>query len=383
MMVYDGFIILPKCLLDGASESLTWITDIQTGYSNGVEYRTPYRDQPMQEINLSYFSIENKAPEMISLLKNAIRRKFLLPLVWEKEFIRVDNTSQDLLIESDDFISSPLRFSDGGYILLVRGDFEKVFKLIQVGGAFQVNEVFEFKQGDELISLREGYIQNDVSANIYFNGINPDITFKVKKPSIFNYGNYGVKLLNGEDYYAECLLLNGDSVSATYTSGVNYIESDFGYFQDFHYEVNRNEKSFRLVSKGYESINLMKRWFQRRLGRMNPFLMPTYENNYIITGINPFYIDVERNYDDFNLKQKFITIKDSSGWNVLNVSEYIVGANSVRISLESEFIPDGDILRISDVSLFRLNTDRVEFEYSQGIIAQTSVRVMEVYDGLV
>lgn len=127
----------------------------------------------------------------------------------------------------------------------------------------------------------------------------------------------------------------------------------------------------------------MKRWFQRRIGRMNPFLMPTYENNYIITGMNPFYIDVERNYDDFNLKQKFIAIKDSSGWNVLNVSEYIVGANSVRISLESEFIPDGDILRISDVSLFRLNTDRVEFEYSQGIIAQTSVRVMEVYDGLV
>lgn len=159
-----------------------------------------------------------------------------------------------------------------------------------------------------------------------------------------------------------------------YDGGINTVDYETGKRAYFAPWLNpKIGKTQRVTMMTAEEASGFRAWCERRAGRLVPFWRPTFERDFKLVSTGVLGTTIQVRDDDFNQfggVRKHIAIKLANGqWFTRTISAYVGKPNFiVELTLDSALnINAKDVDYICYLGLHRLNTDRIETSWNNGI----------------
>ena len=373
------YILLTKCPLLETTERYEFKTDIHQSFDATSEERIPLRDQARQSFKYSLLAARAENPEVFNNIYDWMRKDFLVIQPLERAAVG------DLL---DDFIevdTSNLGVNVGSLILVYTNQNYLVREVTEIGRYEVIEGVPTYTDGYRLneavtalnatlYPLRKCIVSGNVSAQA--NGIilkpvfNLLVTDSVEYPISENPTQF-----KGDDLYFTPLLLNGDYLEINFEQHQAIVDGEIGQFWQFSHWINPLiNKNFRVIMRNRQEYIDYKKWFYRRRGRLNPFWMPSYQNNFNFISRSASSITVKN--DNYLNDRKNIAIKANGVWTAHSVTSTSISGENIVMNLTPQ--PPINIERVSYLGLYRLNSDAVEFYFKGADIVEATVPIVEL-----
>ncbi|MCE6003518.1 hypothetical protein KSB07_04020 [Acinetobacter junii] len=373
------YILLTKCPLLETTERYEFKTDIHQSFDATSEERIPLRDQARQSFKYSLLAARAENPEVFNNIYAWMRKDFLVVQPLERAAVG------DL---SDDFIEVDtlnLGVNVGSLILVYANQNYQVREVTEIGryeviegvpthiDGYRLNEAVTALNAT-LYPLRKCLVSGNVSAQA--NGIilkpvfNLLVTDSVEYPISENPTQF-----KGDDLYFTPLLLNGDYLEINFEQHQAIVDGEIGQFWQFTHWINPLiNKNFRVIMRNRQEYIDYKKWFYRRRGRLNPFWLPSYQNNFNFISRSASSITVKN--DNYLSDRKNIAIKANGVWTAHSVTSTSVSGENIVMNLTPQ--PPTNIERVSYLGLYRLNSDAVEFYFKGADIVEATVPIVEI-----
>lgn len=373
------YILLTKCPLLETTERYEFKTDIHQSFDATSEERIPLRDQARQSLKYSLLAARAENPEVFNNIYAWMRKDFLVVQPLERAAVG------DL---SDDFIevdTSNLGVNVGSLILVYTNQNYQVREVTEIGRYEVIEGVPTYIDGYRLnesvtalnatlYPLRKCIVSGNVSAQA--NGIilkpvfNLLVTDSVEYPISENPTQF-----KGDDLYFTPLLLSGDYLEINFEQHQAIVDGEVGQFWQFTHWINPLiNKNFRVIMRNRQEYIDYKKWFYRRRGRLNPFWLPSYQNNFNFVSRSASTITVKN--DNYLSDRKNIAIKANGVWTAHSVTSTSVSGENIVMNLTPQ--PPINIERVSYLGLYRLNSDAVEFYFKGADIVEATVPIVEI-----
>ena len=373
------YILLTKCPLLETTERYEFKTDIHQSFDATSEERIPLLDQARQSLKYSLLAARAENPEVFNNIYAWMRKDFLVVQPLERAAVG------DL---SDDFIEVDtlnLGVNVGSLILVYANQNYQVREVTEIGryeviegvptyiDGYRLNEAVTALNAT-LYPLRKCIVSGNVSAQA--NGIilkpifNLLVTDSVEYPISENPTQF-----KGDDLYFTPLLLNGDYLEINFEQHQAIVDGEIGQFWQFTHWINPLiNKNFRVIMRNRQEYIDYKKWFYRRRGRLNPFWLPSYQNNLNFISRSASSITVKN--DNYLSDRKNIAIKANGVWTAHSVTSTSVSGENIVMNLTPQ--PPINIERVSYLGLYRLNSDAVEFYFKGADIVEATVPIVEI-----
>ena len=179
----------------------------------------------------------------------------------------------------------------------------------------------------------------------------------------------------GDDIYFTPLLLDGDFLDLNFEQHQSIVDGEIGQFWQFTHWINPLiNKNFRVIMRNRQEYIDYKKWFYRRRGRLNPFWLPSYQNNFNLVSRGSYGITVKN--DNYLSDRKNIAIKANGVWTAHSVTSTSISGENIVMNLTPQ--PPINIERVSYLGLYRLNSDAVEFYFKGADIVEATVPIVEL-----
>lgn len=373
------YILLTKCPLLETTERYEFKTDIHQSFDATSEERIPLRDQARQSLKYSLLAARSENPEVFNNIYAWMRKDFLVVQPLERAAVG------DL---SDDFIevdTSNLGVNVGSLILVYTNQNYQVREVTEIGryeviegvptyiDGYRLNEAVTALNAT-LYPLRKCIVSGNVSAQA--NGIILKPVFNLLVTDSVEYAiSENPTQFKGDDLYFTPLLLSGDYLEINFEQHQAIVDGEIGQFWQFTHWINPLiNKNFRVIMRNRQEYIDYKKWFYRRRGRLNPFWLPSYQNNFNFISRSASSITVKN--DNYLSDRKNIAIKANGVWTAHSVTSTSVSGENIVMNLAPQ--PPVNIERVSYLGLYRLNSDAVEFYFKGADIVEATVPIVEI-----
>lgn len=373
------YILLTKCPLLETTERYEFKTDVHQSFDATGEERIPLLDAARQSFNWSIIAFRNEVPEMFNDLYSWMRKEYLVPQPLESQL--VGNLSDDF-IETD---TSNLGINVGTLILVTAIGASLVVEVTEIGRYEVIEDVPTYIDGYRLneavtasdakiIPLRKVIIAGNQTSQanglMFKPTLNLRVLDSVEYPMLAEPQQY-----KGDDLYFTPLLLDGDFLDINFEQHQAIVDGELGQFWQFTHWINPLiNKNFRVIMKSRQDYIDYKKWFYRRRGRLNPFWLPSYQNNFNVISRSASSITVKN--DNYVSDRKNIAIKANGAWTAHSVTSTSVSGSNIVMNLTPQ--PPINIERVSYLGLYRLNSDAVEFYFKGADIVEATVPIVEL-----
>lgn len=373
------YILLTKCPLLETTERYEFKTDVHQSFDATAEERIPLLDAARQSFNWSMMAFRNEVPEMFNDLYSWMRKEYLVPQPLESQM--VGNLSDDF-IEAD---TSNLAINVGTLILVQALGVLKVAEVTEIGRYEVIEDVPTYIDGYRLneavtasdakiIPLRKVIIAGNPTSQANGLMFKPTLNLRVLDSVEYPVADEPQQY-KGDDLYFTPLLLDGDFLDINFEQHQAIVDGEIGQFWQFTHWINPLiNKNFRVIMRNRQEYIDYKKWFYRRRGRLNPFWLPSYQNNFNLISRSASSITVKN--DNYVSDRKNIAIKANGAWTAHSVTSTSVSGSNIVMNLTPQ--PPTNIERVSYLGLYRLNSDAVEFYFKGADIFEATVPIVEI-----
>lgn len=373
------YILLTKCPLLETTERYEFKTDVHQSFDASNEERIPLLDAASQSFNWAMVAFRNEVPEMFNDLYSWMRKDYLVPQPLESRLVG------DL---SDDFIetdTSNLGINVGTLILVTAQGVSSVVEVTEIGRYEVIEGVPTYIDGyrlNEAVTATNAQIQplrkviivgnptSQANGLMFKPTLNLRVLDSVEYPMSAEPQQY-----KGDDLYFTPLLLDGDFLDINFEQHQALVDGEIGQFWQFTHWINPLiNKNFRVIMRNRQEYIDYKKWFYRRRGRLNPFWLPSYQNNFNFISRSASSITVKN--DNYLSDRKNIAIKANGVWTAHSVTSTSVSGENIVMNLTPQ--PPTNIERVSYLGLYRLNSDAVEFYFKGADIVEATVPIVEI-----
>jgi hypothetical protein len=379
-------VLLPVTFRSRVVETLVWSTDVITAYDGG-EQRIRVRRSPRQQLRVKAYLDRADRNRVENLLVGWRRRVWAVPMWIEARVASSPVTAGDEVVNVD------TRWGDFRVdSLAVLWESSTKFDVFQVGGLTDSTITLLRGFNDDyaapiVMPVRSARMTRDPirTASGYDGVLGADL--EVTDNIAFDPDPSDVQLL-GEDFYDVTPLYDegGDGVDDEYEHRIEVLDYGSGIVQQYApwsgIKINRK---FDLVLEGLEEVWEHRMWLHRRAGKLRPFYMTTYENNFFILSEGNIGDTIvvrqnsyasqgyERNHVAFRLKADgsyvFKTVLDAED----------LPDGSISITLDSALNYDATAVdELSFVGLKRLASDRQSLTWMPNNVALTELSIKEI-----
>lgn len=361
-------------------ETLEWLTDVIIS-DNGTEDRAQLRVTPRQSVSMTSTIPFADQPRVKNILWQNRAGQWLVPFwphVQEVGAIPAGEWTLTLPTEYVDFRDyslaliwqSPTQFQIVG---IDRITDDTTIVLTQPTEAFTAALV---------MPIRRGFSPGDPSRR--FNGRRSTVqmTFVMEENRQLTVGAPAQYL--GSDIYYDVGLLEGGGLDETLTSEFDLHDEALGrvsYGTEWLHP--RPRRPFRRLVDTLEEAWGLREWFHRRAGRLRPFWHPSFEADLIPVSTGALTTTLLVRSDEYlrsAADRDHIAVQTAAGWlprAITNATQ--IDPATVQLTLSSSLaINASAILRVSWLGLWRIDADRVEFNWGAARICQIGVPVLEL-----
>lgn len=384
-IIGSRIVLLPVTFRSGLKEYLVWKTDVLNSY-NGTEQRVRVRLSPRQQIAGKAYLDPHEMHRVENLIYGWRKREWAIPMWIESRKIDSAVTAGDFTVNAS----------------TLYGDF-RVDRLAVLWEGPRKYDVFQIASLTATTITANRAIAQDFSANAVLMPIRSARMMRDPVRSASGYDAVLEVLLevtdnitlttyasttqwNGEDtYFIEPLTGDEDGVDDSYIHRIDTMDFGSGVVNwNAPWNNIRISRAFELVLDGLEEIWEHREWLHRRAGRLRPFYMPTFENNFkVLTegNIADSFRAEKNDYSAQGSARNTICFKMTDGTYEIRT---VTGATlNVSDELEVTFTPnlDRDASEVDEVNFFglkRLSSDRLEIEWQPNNVAFTTVPITEI-----
>jgi hypothetical protein len=373
------YILLTKCPLLETTERYEFKTDVHQSFDASSEERIPLLDAARQSFNWAMMAFRNEVPEMFNDLYSWMRKEYLVPQPLESRLV---GDLADDFIETD---TSNLGINVGTLILVTAQGVSSVVEVTEIGRYEVIEGVPTYIDGyrlNEAVTATNAQIQtlrkviiagnptSQANGLMFKPTLNLRVLDSVEYPMSAEPQQY-----KGDDLYFTPLLLDGDFLDINFEQHQAIVDGEIGQFWQFTHWINPLiNKNFRVIMRNRQEYIDYKKWFYRRRGRLNPFWLPSYQNNFNFVSRSASSITVKN--DNYLSYRKNIAIKANGTWSAHSVTSSSVSGENIVMNLTPQ--PPVNIERVSYLGLYRLNSDAVEFYFKGADIVEATVPIVEI-----
>jgi len=316
---------------------------------------------------------------MFNDLYSWMRKEFLVPQPLESQL--VGNLSDDF-IECD---TSNLVINVGALILVSASGVSLVVEVTEIGRYEVIEGVPTYIDGyrlNEAVTANNAQIQplrkviiagnptSQANSLMFKPTLNLRVLDSIEYPMSAEPQQY-----KGDDLYFTPLLLDGDFLDINFQQHQAIVDGEIGGFWQFTHWFNPLiSKNLRVLMKSRQDYIDFKKWFYRRRGRLNPFWMPSYQNNFNFISRSASSITVKN--DNYLSYRNNIAIKANGAWTAHSVTSTSISGSNIVMNLTPP--PPVNIERVSYLDLYRLDSDAVEFYFKGADIVEATVPIVEI-----
>lgn len=360
-----------------AGESLEFLTDIMESRDGG-EQRLQLRSMPRQIISYVFPLQSWNNACSFNTSYGAIGKKWAVPIWSEVQYVGT-------ILDNAVTITCNTTLYDiraNSLALLYSG--EKSWQVVEIGTItatyVNITSDIDYMANCYLIPIRLGWIEGSLSSST--NGYNKktNVTFEIEDNLAIT-PSAPTQYLGDDIYYTPPLLSNG-SLTRTIQVQMEKMDGELGIIKRQFPWLNAKYGS------GYNTITInrteymdYKNFLYRRAGKFRRFWMPTFEQNLRLVSTGTITTTIIIEGDDFNSYtfRPNIAILANGVWYPRIVSNPIAQPlNRVQLTLNTALnLPASQITNICYLGLNRLNTDRIEMQWSEGVM-ESNINILEL-----
>lgn len=363
-------------------ENLEWKTNLLTS-NNGKEQRIRVRRSPRQSFKAEY-PIPNAAiQQAFNIAYGWINRRWAVGVWSETQYISsIANGSTSITCNTSSY-----DFRANGLICL----WESYLKndIIEVDSVSADSLVLKRVLSKEysnaiLIPVRLGMVAGGNLArntNGYTSYL--DVEYEITDNAVIS-SVTPEQYLNYDIYYDETLMGDEDGLTDTFKIRLDQVDYETGVVDYFApWSNTKRARNVQFFNEGPQECWNFKRWLFRRMGRLRPYWLPTFENNlnvkvtgYVISSISCYPND----YQTLGKARTHIAILLNNGtWLPRIVTGSAMNGEYLNVALDLPIdVESSEIRMISYLGLHRLDTDRVEIEWIGNYVNRCAIRIMEI-----
>lgn len=357
-----------------------WKTQVIESY-NGAEQRIKLRNVPRVMLNTTYPIPASEKQKAQNRLIGWLGLRWLIPM-WS-EATKIFNVTSGSSILNVDLNDTELL--EGGEALLWSSiNSYEIINIIAVGGTTITLELpvgGNYAKGF-VIPTRTGTIFQGAVRHTdgYSNKL--DIPFKLDPIEPIYEDSYTQYLGFDVDTTIN-IAPNKGIISDNLVTRVDRIEYGTGVSETITpWNFNRIIRIYTVENKTHAETMAFKKWLFRRSGKFRPFWMPTFEHDFTLSMTGTVYntlIVKNDYYKAFCENREFIAVKLKNGnWLFRKILSYVEGVSLDTLIVDSDLTVDSSEISVLCYLTFkRLDTDRVEIEYSNGLTT-ASIRTIEI-----
>lgn len=190
----------------------------------------------------------------------------------------------------------------------------------------------------------------------------------------------------GEDIYFDEVMFPTDDaeLNEDFIDGIDQVDDEIGVVAQFdHWDGFAIRRPHSVMLDNLEDIWNFRLWLHRRQGRYKAYWRPSFYNDVRVKDTGPVTTLLTVWPDDRMLgatARTHVAIQKRDGtWLARTVTDTeVVDENNLVLTLDTSLAMDGDdIVRVSYLGLYRLDTDTVDLEWSGGVVSST-FNVLEI-----
>lgn len=377
--LYGDLAIIPQVAEVPFVETLAFLTDSIESY-NGVEQHIQVRGMPRQSFQYQIPFQAAADAGIFNTAWGALRKKWAVPAWGDAQY--VGNVTAAANSCACDTVNYDLRAP--GLAMFYTGCGQ--YKVVEITSKSDISINFAAMgaaiKGAYLIPLRVGFIVGDVNRAITGHAGKVEINFQVDDLQLLTPAAPDQYLAN--DIYYTVGLLDGNSLSTSIKQRQDIIDFDLGVIdRRTPWTRAKYGRPFRTMMTTPAEIKAFKDFAYRRIGKVRPFWMPTFESNLRVkntgTIVSTLVLSAD-SYIDYAAARVHIAVEANGVWYPRVISAPVpTGADTIQVTLSSPLnIPANTVKRASYLGLNRLDTDKFEINYSFPKTAECTVRILEV-----
>lgn len=376
-------VMLPFQAMAPLTETLDWKTNVITS-NNGTEQRIRLRNSPRQTLSGAHAVRGIDTQVAINQLYSWIGRTWAVGVWFEAQQVTG-------LAAGATFIPCVTNVYDyrAGSLVGVWGstDINEALEVesVAANGLYLTTPLQNNYSTATVIPVRKGV----VSGNATRKSVNLDSTVQIT----FNVSD-NVSLATdtptqykGEDIYFDPLYLgNDEGPTDIIQTRLDRVDYEVGAFETYspwtHSKVSRQ---IVYIHDNHSDLWKFRKWLHRRAGRLRPFWLPTFENDYILsmTGTLGSSITVlDKAHSTLGKSRTHIAILDRAGnWYAREVQDIsaVPGTGKASLTLDSAVnVTVDNVVMICHIGLHRLDQDKVDLKHIGNKVCSCTVKVLEI-----
>lgn len=383
-IVGSRIVLLPVIYSSGARETLVWSTGILNSY-NGTEQRVRQRLSPRQQLAIDAFLSAREMHRVENLVYGWRKRIWAIPMWIEARRANAPVIAGDLTVSVD------TRYGDFRVgRLAVLWESERKFDVFQISAKTDTQLTLNRGANDDfadpfVIPVRNARMLRDpVRAASGYDSVF-QAQLEVTDNTTLETSASTIQFLNEDTFFMQPLTSNTDGANNTYQHRIDVVDPGSGLVSIFApWDDIRIGTEVEYVLDGLEEIWEFREWLHRRAGRLRPFYMPTFENNFRLLSEGNVSDSFEAENNDYasqSQARNHIAFKLTDGTYVFAT---ITGSGvNEEGNLDVTFTPQlnreaTDIEEINFFGLKRLSSDRIEINWQPNNVAFVTIPMTEI-----
>ena len=368
----------------GLVEKLAWLTDVMTS-NDGSEQRMQLRRYPNQVYSGTSYVPPRQRQLMRSLLYGWRSNTWAVPISGEAGRLTASTLPSSPIISAD---TSYAQYKIGGLCLLYASPTK--YSLFEIE-AFDGTSITATENINRIFAI-DSLVMPMVSADLQssptrmLTGFTDTLEAEFRAAELFPITTVPspVQYLGEDTYFGEQLTEVGDTqLPEVYTAREDLVDYGVGKYQSFSPWLDTKIK--RTISFGFrnrQEIWGYRQWLYRRSGKLRPFWMPTFEDDFAVVDDGPIFDTIlARNDGQFTYasdRKHIAVLKVDGTWLPREIIAFAADGFNVALTVESlQGLPVQSIRCISYLDLKRLATDSVTIEWQGNDTATSTVTVVD------
>ena len=384
----NRIVLYPYLFQDQMTESLGWLTDIIKS-NDGTEQRIKTRRAPRQSFAIQSFLDINENARGGNLLYGWRKREWAFPIFSEQRNISAPVIAGQNTVTAD---TSNASFRENGLAVLYKN--ERVFDVFLISTVAANSLITDqpirnnYDESDIIVPVKIVRMTSDprrttrgwssfLSANVE---VIENFDEPVASSAITQYKNLDVLLENQFEIDKP-----GNEYDVIYSHRIDEIDFQTGkieYVAPHTYTELR--RTIRFFLTGLEEIWDFRGWLHRRSGRLVPFWMPSFENDFSIVtegalGVSFLVENYQYQTQAFLRTNIIVFINDGTFLlrEIVGSTLNAQGFTEISVNSSINFIKE-EILYISYLGQYRLDTDTVRLRWLQDNKATCDLLIREI-----
>ena len=363
------------------SETLEWKTNVLTT-NDGSEQRVRLRKKARQSVSANYPIPAEYTAKSFNMLYGWVQRSWAVALWSETQYIGTVSAGATAIYCN----TSNYDFRQNSLVCLWQSN--EMNEVIEVESVFADNiSLKRVLTGNYtsaiLMPVRIGVATNGIRRTTTGYNSNAGIEYEFKDNIDLNPAAPAQYL--GYDIYYDRTLMPGNSLEDKFTSRIDVVDYETGiidYFPPWKY--NRRARNAQFINETAQETWNFRKWLHRRAGRLRPYWLPTFEQNFRIAMEGNVGSTIKCQPDDYrNLgdDHNHIAIQFADGtWVSRTITGHSVETGGlINIAIDTALNVDATFIRlISFLTLHRLDTDKVDIEFIGNGVNISTIRLLEI-----